>query len=140
MARTLTDGVWLLLEAATLVLPLPPPSLLRPGTPNSRCRAVLAMMQLATGLALPLAWTTVCGAQELAMTCCGAAAAGQQARSAGLSGGWQAYVYHTVQHLVDQVQAAPVGAAAKGVMAIGLLWHVVAGLTVPMEQPIPMLK
>lgn len=103
---------------------LPPPGLLHPGTPHSRCRAVMALLQLAIGLALPVALTAIREARQFTNWCA-------LQRSAGASGGWQAAMYRHVQSWRDLACMHPINVGMLALLMVGLAWHTVVLTTVP---------
>lgn len=128
MAQLVVDWLFAGMDVmATMVLPLlPPPGAFRPSTPESRCQAVLAFLQLAIGLALPVALTAIREASQYA-----AWVGHEREEEPVRAAGWQAAMYDSIQRWSSWTRASPLAASVASCMLAGLGWQAVVLLTVP---------
>lgn len=130
-ARAAID--WAYRSAIWLALPLPAPLLavFQPGTPASRCRAVLALLQLTLGLALPVALAAVREARECAAWRAERRRAGQRR-----PGGLQAVMYGAIwPGLGMGPRGRPLAAALYIWLLLGELWYLAVWMTVEAAAP-----
>lgn len=114
----------------TMLLPiLPPPGAVRPSTPGSRCQAVLAFLQLAIGLTLPVLLTAVRDAHEYDAWCM--AARHDPEEHGNASANWQAAVNGAIQRWCSWARARPLAASTAACMLAGLIWQAVVLVLVP---------
>lgn len=135
-AQAFVDVIYVLMDWVAVCLPFPlaPPSIARPGTHTSRCQAVLTLLQLSIGLALPVALMAVAECQEYAAW----RGAQQQQRVAGSGGGggngdsgWREAVYGRAQGWIDGVRCSPWRVGMHAVQWAALAWHALVLWTVP---------